>query len=156
MLFRSDVCGTGKSQITFDRVAIAKATEYAAEDADVTLRLHCVLRPKLVAEHMVTVYETMERPLIAVLADMEFAGIKADPAVLHGLSGDFAKRLEALEKDIYKLAGETFNVGSPKQLGEILFERMSLPGGKKGKTGAYATSADVDRKSTRLNSSHSQ
>ena len=92
---------------------------------------------------MVAVYETMERPLIPVLADMEFAGIRVDPAVLLGLSTDFAKRLDVLEKQIHKLAGESFNVGSPKQLGEILFERMSLPGGKKGKTGAYATGADV-------------
>ena len=138
-----EVCGTGKNQITFDRVPLDKATEYAAEDADVTLRLHHVLRPKLFAEHLVAVYETMERPLIPVLADMEFAGIKVDPAVLLGLSTDFAKRLDVLEKQIHKLAGESFNVGSPKQLGEILFERMSLPGGKKGKTGAYATGADV-------------
>jgi DNA polymerase I len=138
-----EVCGSGKSQITFDRVPIARATEYAAEDADVTLRLHCVLRPKLQSEHMVAVYETMERSLIPVLADMEFAGVKLDPAVLRGMSVDFAKRLEALEKEIHKLSGESFNVGSPKQLGEILFERMSLPGGKKGKTGAYATGADV-------------
>jgi DNA polymerase-1 len=138
-----EVCGTGKSQITFDRVPMAKAVEYAAEDADVTLRLHCVLRPKLLSEHMTAVYETMERALIPVLADMEFAGVKLDPEVLRGMSGDFAKRLEILEKEIHKLAGESFNVGSPKQLGEILFERMSLPGGKKGKTGAYATGADV-------------
>ena len=138
-----EVCGTGKNQITFDRVPIDKATEYAAEDADVTLRLYHVLRPKLFAEHMIAVYETMERPLIPVLADMEYAGIRVDPAVLLGLSTDFGKRLDVLEKEIHKLAGETFNVGSPKQLGEILFERMSLPGGKKGKTGAYATGADV-------------
>ena len=137
------VAGSGKNQVTFDRVPIDKASEYAAEDADVTLRLHCVLKPKLLAERMVAVYETMERPLIPVLRDMEFAGIKVDPAVLQSLSGDFGKRLDVLEKEIHKLAGEPFNVGSPKQLGEILFERMSLPGGKKGKTGAYATSADV-------------
>jgi DNA polymerase-1 len=135
--------GSGKNQITFDRVPIEKASEHAAEAADVALRLHCVLRPKLLSEHMIAVYETMERPLIPVLRDMEFAGVKVDPAVLKNLSGDFGKRLETLEKEIHKLAGEPFNVGSPKQLGEILFERMGLPGGKKGKTGAYATAADV-------------
>jgi DNA polymerase I len=137
------VAGSGRNQLTFDRVPIDKAAEYAAENADVTFRLHCVLRPRLLSERMVAVYETMERPLIPVLRDMEFAGVKVDPAVLKGLSVDFGQRLEVLETEIHKLAGEPFNVGSPKQLGEILFERMSLPGGKKGKTGAYATGADV-------------
>jgi DNA polymerase-1 len=137
------VAGSGRNQVTIDRVAIEKAAEYAAENADISFRLHCVLRARLLSEHMVSVYQTMERPLINVLADMEEAGIKVDPAVLRGLSDDFGKRMEALEKDIYKLAGETFNIGSPKQLGEVLFDRMGLEGGKKGKTGAYTTSADV-------------
>ncbi|MGE5539163.1 MAG: DNA polymerase I [Gemmatimonas sp.] len=137
------VAGSGRNQITLDRAPIDKVAEYASEGADISLRLHCVLRSRLLSEHMVTVYQTMERPLITVLADMEEAGVKVDPAVLRSLSDDFGKRMETLEKEIHKLAGESFNIGSPKQLGEILFERMGLEGGKKGKTGAYTTSADV-------------
>ncbi|MBL8642415.1 MAG: DNA polymerase I [Rhodospirillaceae bacterium] len=139
----SDVCGTGKSQITFDKVPLDKATAYAAEDADVTRRFHTVLKPRLRAEHLTTVYETLERPLIPVLAGMEEKGILVDTKRLKALSEDFAKRMVDLERTIHKLAGEEFNVASPKQLGDILFERMSLPGGKKGKTGAYGTGADV-------------
>jgi DNA polymerase-1 len=139
----ADVCGTGKNQITFDKVPLDKATEYAAEDADVTRGLYDALKPRLVTEHLVSVYETMDRPLIPILKDMEAKGILVDRKVLQTLSTDFAERIAVLETEIHKLAGETFNVGSPKQLGEILFERMSLPGGKKGKTGAYATGADV-------------
>ncbi len=140
----SDVCGSGRNQITFDKVPLDKATEYAAEDADVTRRLHTLLKPQLVSEHMTTVYETLDRPLIHVLKDMESKGILVDATVLKRLSQDFAARMGELEIDIHKLAGEPFNVASPKQLGEILFERMSLPGGKKSaKSGAYATGADV-------------
>jgi DNA polymerase-1 len=145
----SEVCGTGKNQITFDRVPLDKALAYAAEDADVTLRLHRALKPRLVAEHMTAVYETLERPLVAVLAEMERHGIHVDKAELQGMSVEFAGRMAELEREIYRLADPTspdgfaFNVGSPKQLGEVLFERLSLPGGKKGKTGAYATGADV-------------
>ena len=140
----SDVCGSGRNQITFDKVPLDKATEYAAEDADITRRLHGLLKPQLVSEHMVTVYETLERPLIPVLKDMEAKGILVDATILKRLSQDFATRMGDLEQTIHKLAGEPFNVASPKQLGEILFERMSLPGGKKSaKTGAYATGADV-------------
>ncbi|MBY0510318.1 MAG: DNA polymerase I [Rhodospirillaceae bacterium] len=139
----ADVCGSGKNQITFDRVALDKATEYAAEDADITRRLHALLKPRLREEKLLTIYETMDRPLIYVLKDMEAAGILVDKKVLAGLSQDFAGRMAVLETEIHKLAGEPFNVNSPKQLGEILFERMSLPGGKKGKTGAYATGAEV-------------
>ena len=139
----ADVTGSGRKQVTFDRVALDAATGYAAEDADVTFRLHALLKPRLVSDRMTTVYETLERPLIGVLADMERAGIKVDRAVLHGLSADFEKRMRVLEAEIHKLAGHEFNVGSPKQLGEVLFDEMSLPGGKKGKTGAYATGADV-------------
>ncbi|TAL01755.1 MAG: DNA polymerase I, partial [Rhodospirillaceae bacterium] len=139
----SDVCGSGKNQITFDKVPLDKATAYAAEDADITRRLYDVLKPRLVADHLVTVYETLDRPLIPVLQGMEAKGILVDETVLKHLSADFAARIATLEIEIHKLAGETFNVGSPKQLGEILFERMSLPGGKKGKTGAYGTGADV-------------
>ncbi len=139
----SDVTGSGKSKITFDRVALDKALAYAAEDADVTYRLHEVLKPRLAADRLVTVYETLERPLIPVLAAMEREGIKVDAGALVGLSEDFAKRLAQLEGDIHRLAGRAFNVGSPKQLGEILFDEMKLEGGEKAKTGAYVTDAEV-------------
>ena len=138
-----EVAGVGKAQVTFDHVPLDKALDYAAEDADITLRLYRALKPRLLDEHMVTVYETVERPLIPVLADMERAGIRVDPETLRGLSRDFTQRMAGLEDEIHKLAGEDFNIGSPKQLGEILFDRMGLGGGKKGKTGAYATGADV-------------
>jgi DNA polymerase-1 len=138
-----DVCGTGKSQVTFDCAPLDKARDYAAEDADVTLRLQHALRPLLLAERLVTVYETIDRPLIPVVAAMEAAGIKVDRDELRRLSGDFAERLVELEKQIHKLAGHPFNIGSPKQLGEVLFDEMGLDGGQKGKTGAYATGADV-------------
>src|SRR5215468_3508201 len=138
-----DVCGTGKSQVTFDCAPLDKARDYAAEDADVTLRLQHALRPLLLAERLVTVYETIDRPLIPVVAAMESAGIKVDRDELRRLSGDFAERIMELEKQIHKLAGHPFNIGSPKQLGEVLFDEMGLDGGQKGKTGAYATGADV-------------
>ncbi len=138
-----EVLGTGKSQITFDLVPLDKALEYAAEDADMTWRLHGLLKPQLVDQSMVTVYETLERPLIGVLVQMERHGIKVDAQELKRLSDDFATRLIDLEKEVHELAGREFNVGSPKQLGEVLFDEMELPGGKKGKTGAYATGADV-------------
>jgi len=137
------VAGSGKSQITFDQVPLDKATEYASEDADLTLRLYHYLKPQLQATHKHTVYETLERPLAPVLVDMEQAGILVDRAELARLSADFATRIAVLEGQIHELAGETFNVNSPKQLGEILFEKMSIPGGKKTKTGAYATGAEV-------------
>jgi DNA polymerase-1 len=139
----SDVAGSGKTQITFDQVPLDKARDYSAEDADVTLRLHQALKPRLTAERLVTMYETIERPLIPIVADMELAGIKVDRAQLNKLSKDFSDRLAELETQIHKLAGHEFNIGSPKQLGEVLFDEMGLPGGKKGKTGAYATGADV-------------
>ena len=138
-----EITGTGKSQITFDLVSIDKATEYAAEDADITWRLHHVLKPRLVQDRKATVYETLERPLAPVLAQMEMHGIKTDPGVLAKLSNDFATRMADLEAGAHKQAGEVFNLGSPKQLGEILFEKMSLPGAKKTKTGAFATGAEV-------------
>jgi len=138
-----DVAGSGKTQITFDHVALDKALDYAAEDADVTAKLYRVLKPRLVAEGLTSVYETLERPLISILVDMEYAGIKVDAAELKRLSDDFARRLNDLEVEIHKLAGEPFNIASPKQLGEILFDRLGLEGGKKGKTGAYATGAEV-------------
>ncbi len=137
------VCGTGKSQITFDRVPIDKATAYAAEDADVTLRLWTAIKPRLAADRMTTVYETLERPMVPVLMDMERAGIKVDGKILARLSSNFAQRLERLEGEIQDIAGKPFNVGSPKQLGEILFDDWNLPGGKKTKTGAWQTGAGV-------------
>ncbi len=139
----SDVAGSGKTQITFDQVPLDKAKDYSAEDADVTLRLHQVLKPRLCAERLVTMYETVERPLVPIVADMELAGIKVDRAQLNKLSKDFSDRLAELEIQIHKMAGHEFNIGSPKQLGEVLFDEMGLQGGKKGKTGAYATGADV-------------
>jgi DNA polymerase-1 len=139
----SDVAGSGRGQVTFDRVALDKALDYAAEDADVTLRLHQVLKPQLVTERLVTVYETIERPLVAVLAEMERAGIKVDRDTLRRMSNDFAQRIADLEGQIHELAGRPFTIGSPKQLGEILFDEMGLAGGKKGKSGAYATGHEV-------------
>ena len=139
----SDVTGSGKSQIGFDQVPLDKALAYAAEDADVTLQLHRALKPRLIAEHLLTVYETIERPLIQVVADMELAGVKIDSTELQRLSADFAKRIGEYEREIHAIVGHEFNVGSPKQLGEVLFDELKLPGGKKGKTGAYATGADV-------------
>ncbi|MDA0239756.1 MAG: DNA polymerase I [Proteobacteria bacterium] len=139
----SEVAGTGKKQITFDHVPLDKALDYAAEDAGITAKLHGALKPRLVGEHMTTVYETLERPLIKILNDMEVTGIKVDAKVLKDLSQDFTKRIADLEVQIHKLAGREFNVASPKQLGEILFDEMSLQGGKKTKTGAYATGADI-------------
>ncbi len=138
-----EVAGKGKSQVTFDKVAIDKALDYAAEDAEITLRLHKILKPRLAREKMVAVYETIERPLIPIIAQMELDGVKVDPAVLHDMSADFGKKLAALETEIYELAGREFNVGSPKQVGEVLFDEMGLQGGKKTKAGAYSTSVDV-------------
>ncbi|MGB8274704.1 MAG: DNA polymerase I, partial [Alphaproteobacteria bacterium] len=139
----AEVAGSGKAQVTFDRVALEQARDYAAEDADVTLRFHRVLKPRLVEETMATVYETLERPLVPVLVEMEKTGILVDRDELRALSRDFAARLGTLEIDIYRLAGHEFTVGSPKQLGEVLFDEMGIPGGRKGKTGAYATGADI-------------
>ncbi len=139
----AEVAGKGKEKITFDSVAIREATRYSAEDADVTLRLAALLKPRLAAEGKRTVYETLERPLISVLADMESAGIMIDPDLLRRLSNDFAQSQAKMEKQIHKLAGEEFNIGSPKQLGDILFGKFSLPGGRKTKTGAWSTDADV-------------
>ncbi|WP_422041037.1 DNA polymerase I [Roseibium sp.] len=138
-----EVCGSGKSMITFDKVPIDKATAYAAEDADVTLRLWMILKPRLASDRMATVYEMLERPMVPVLARMEKRGISVDRQMLSRLSGDFAQGMAGLESEIYELAGENFNIGSPKQLGDILFGKMGLPGGKKTKTGAWSTSAQV-------------
>ncbi len=138
-----DVAGSGKSGVTFDFVDIEKATAYAAEDADVTLRLWKVLKPQLAAAGLNRVYERLERPLVSVLADMEERGITIDRQILSRLSGELAQKAAAFENEIYELAGERFNVGSPKQLGDILFGKMGLPGGSKTKTGQWSTSASV-------------
>jgi DNA polymerase-1 len=135
--------GSGKSQVTFDKVAIEDAVKYAAEDADVTLRLWQTFKPQLHRAHVTTVYETLERPLVPVLADMEMAGIQVDRDTLNRMSNAFAQKMVQLEEEIQEIAGEKFNVGSPKQLGEILFDRLGIPGGEKGKTGAYGTGADI-------------
>lgn len=135
--------GTGKSAITFDRVPIEKAVAYAAEDADITLRLWQQFKPQLHVKRVTTVYETLERPLVPVLAQMERNGIKVDRDTLSRMSNAFAQKMAGLEDEIQEKAGRQFFVGSPKQLGEILFDELGLPGGKKGKTGAYGTGADV-------------
>jgi len=135
--------GTGKSAITFDQVPINEAVKYAAEDADITLRLWQKFKPLLHVENVTRVYEKMERPLIPVLAKMEMTGIKVDRDQLSRMSNNFAQQMAGLEAEIHTLAGGSFNVGSPKQLGEVLFDQMGLEGGKKGKTGAYSTGVDV-------------
>jgi DNA polymerase I len=139
----NEVTKLGKSRITFEAVDIAKAAEYAAEDADVTLRLWHVLKPRLVAEGMSSVYETLERPLLAVLGRMERRGIAIDPKVLSRMSGEFAQRAGALEAEIKELAGGPLNPGSTKQVSDFLFGKLQLGGGKKTKTGAWSTSASV-------------
>ncbi|MEM1232922.1 MAG: DNA polymerase I [Pseudomonadota bacterium] len=135
--------GSGKSMKTFDQVPIDDAAKYAAEDADITLRLWEEFKPKLHRSKVTTVYETLERPLVPVLAKMEMDGIKVDRDTLSRMSNAFSQKMAALEDEIHELAGEKFNVGSPAQLGDILFDKMSLPGGKKGKTGKYSTGADI-------------
>jgi DNA polymerase-1 len=138
-----DLIGSGKTQKTFAQVPIDAAARYAAEDSDMTIRLWRILKPRLVAENMTTLYETIERPLAPVLARMEARGVSVDRGILSRLSGEFAQRAAALEAEAYELAGSNFNLGSPKQLGEILFDRMGLEGGTKTKTGAWSTGADV-------------
>ncbi|WP_134680728.1 DNA polymerase I [Paracoccus ravus] len=138
-----DLIGSGKTQIGFAQVPVEKAAEYAAEDAEVTWRLWHHFRPLLGREHVATAYELLERPMVPVLAGMEMAGIRIDADHLRRMSSAFAQKMAALEEEIHGLAGGPFNVGSPKQLGEILFERMGLSGGKQGKTGAFSTNAEV-------------
>ncbi|MEO0695436.1 MAG: DNA polymerase I [Pseudomonadota bacterium] len=139
----SDIAGTGKKQKTFDQIAITDATKYAAEDADITLRLWQALKPRLAQDGKTSVYETLERPMIEVIADMERAGVHLDQAVLSRLSSDFAQRMAAHEAEAYELAGEEFNLGSPKQISEILFGKLGLPGGKKTAKGAWSTKAEI-------------
>jgi DNA polymerase-1 len=138
-----ELTGSGKGKLTFDQVTIDRATAYSAEDADVILRLWQVLRPRLIAERMTAVYETLERPLISVLARMERRGISIDRQVLSRLSGDFAQTAARVESEIQQIAGEPINVGSPKQIGDIIFGKLGLPGGSKTKTGAWSTSAQI-------------
>ncbi|MDZ4368162.1 MAG: DNA polymerase I, partial [Afipia sp.] len=139
----TELTGTGKNRIVFDQVPVDKATEYAAERADIVLRLWRVLKPRLMAYRVNTVYETLERPLVSVLARMERRGISIDRQVLSRLSGEFAQTAARVEADIQKMAGEPINPGSPKQLGDIMFGKMGLPGGAKTKTGAWSTSAQI-------------
>lgn len=134
-----DVVGTGKSQLSFGQVDLKAATRYAAEDADVTLRLWRRLKPRLAYESVTRVYESVDRPLVAVLAEMEATGIKVDAAVLAKLSSDFAQQIAALEEEIHAIAGFKFTIGSPKQLGDVLFDKMGIKGGRKGKSGVYST-----------------
>jgi DNA polymerase-1 len=138
-----DVTGSGKDHVGFAAAPLERARDYAAEDADFTLRLYRHLKPRLIGEHLLAFYETVERPLASVVAGMERAGIAVDRDELQRLSADFAGRIAALEREIHALAGHPFNVGSPKQLGEVLFDKLNLPGGRKGKTGAYGTDASV-------------
>jgi DNA polymerase-1 len=143
MISYDDVTGAGRNKITFDRVPLEKACDYAAEDADYALRLWHLLKPQIAQQHVTRVYERIERPLVPVIAQMETTGVRIDPEILRGQSSGFAKRLQKLEEEIHKLAGHPFNVGSPKQLGDVLFGEMGLEGGVKGKTGAYSTASDV-------------
>ena len=138
-----EVCGSGKNQITFDKVPLDKARDYAAEDAEITYALWQQLKPQLVTRQMTRVYETLERPLVAVIAAMEAEGVKVDRTELRRLSNDFATRIDELAGQIHQLAGREFTIGSPKQLGEILFDEMGLQSGKKGKSGVHSTGADV-------------
>jgi DNA polymerase I len=138
-----DVTGTGKNAVTFDLVPLDRATPYAAEDADITLRLWMLLSPRLTAEARMSVYQTLERPLMPVLSRMEREGILVDRQLLARFSGEFAITLARMEAEIHELAGEKFNVGSPKQLGDILFGRMGLQGGRKTATGAWSTDSDT-------------
>jgi len=137
------VTGTGKGRIPFNQVPLDRATAYAAEDADVTLRLWQALRPRLRGNHALALYEQIDRRLSYVLLDMEHAGIKVDAADLRAMSKDFESRMAVMEQDIHTLAGGAFNVGSPAQLGEVLFDKMRLAGGKRMKTGAWGTDASV-------------
>ncbi|WP_315753827.1 MULTISPECIES: DNA polymerase I [unclassified Bradyrhizobium] len=143
VLGESELIGSGKNKLTFEQVAIDRATAHSAEAADVIHRVWRVLKPRLTAERMTAVYETLERPLVPVLARMERRGISIDRQVLSRLSGDFAQTAARVEAELQELAGEPINVGSPKQIGDILFGKMGLSGGTKTKTGAWSTSASI-------------
>lgn len=137
------VTGTGKNQITFDYVPLKEACAYAAEDADMTFQLHKLLKQRLKEEKQIALYEKIDRPLVSVLQRMEMAGVKVDALYLQHLSRRFQSSLEKIEADIYAYVGQSFNLASPKQLGEIMFDQLKLPGGKKNKLGAYGTDVDV-------------
>jgi DNA polymerase I len=139
----AEVCGTGKAQITFDRVPLDRALAYAAEDADVTLRLWKLFKQRLIAEHMTTLYETIDRPLLRIVAAMEREGVLIDRNALARMGQRFGERMAELEGEIQKLAGRPFNLGSPKQLGEVLFDELKLEGGRRLKSGAWSTDASV-------------
>ena len=138
-----EVTGTGRNRLPFAQVPIDRATAYAAEDADVALRLWQALRPRLRFGKSLALYEQMERRLTGVLMDMERAGIKVDADDLRRMSVDFEQRMAVMERECHRLAGFEFNLGSPKQLGEVLFDKMGLPGGKRMKTGAWGTDSSV-------------
>ena len=138
-----EVCGTGKSEISFDKVELEKATEYAAEDADITFRLWKLLKPKLAEENTSTLYETIERPLVSIICAMECAGVKVSQETLRDLSTDFLQRMKVLEQEAYEQAGDQFNLGSPQQIAEILFERLNMKGGTKTKSGKWSTGANT-------------
>jgi DNA polymerase-1 len=139
----AEVAGAGRNHVGFARVALDRATEYGAEDSDVALRLWRLFKPRLAAEGLRSVYETLERPLVATLAQMERRGVSIDRAILQRLSGEFAQQMARLEAQIFELAGESFNLASPKQLGDILFGKLGLPGAKKTATGAWSTTASI-------------
>ncbi len=143
MISFKEVIGTSKHIKTFDQVNITEATTYAAEDADYTLRLYTLLKPQIFEEKLTSIYEVIDRPLVDTLVKIEETGFKIDPLVLAGLSKEFTANLKEHEKKIYEMAGQEFNIGSPKQLGEILFDKLKLGEGKKGKSGSYATGVDV-------------
>ena len=138
-----DLCGTGKKAIGFAEVPLDRATHYAAEDADITWRLHAMLKPRLAVEGGSRIYERVDRPLVPVVARMEREGIRVDRARLAKLSEEFSHEIARLEGEIHAVAGQEFSVGSPKQLGEILFDKLGYKGGKKGKTGQYSTDVSV-------------
>lgn len=143
MISYTEVTGTGKSKITFDRVALDKATDYAAEDADFALRLWLRLKPEIAQSHVTNVYERIERPIVPIVAQMETCGVRIDPEILRQQSNNLAQRMQKLETEISALAGHSFNLGSPQQLGNVLFAEMGLPGGVRGKNGAYSTASDI-------------
>ncbi|MDF2381964.1 DNA polymerase I [Nostoc ellipsosporum NOK] len=152
-----DVVGTGKNQLGFGQVDLKAATRYAAEDADVTLRLWRRFKPRLAYEGSTRVYEMVDRPLVGVIAGMERAGIKVDAQVLHRLSTDFSHQIAALEEEIHGLAGFKFTIGSPKQLGDVLFDKMGIKGGRKGKSGVYSTDVnELERIAADKNSPESE
>ena len=139
----SDICGKGKNQISFDEVDIKDALNYAAEDADITLQLYNILNQRIFDEKCKNIYETLERPLINVIAHMEYEGIRVNPTILKKLSHEFLLEIHELEQEIHNIANIQFNIGSPKQLGEVLFDNMGLEGGKKTKSGTWSTSVDI-------------